>query len=91
ARQDFSLARRDISLATVKLHRSIKAAIKEEVDHEEGQGKAGTPSSKCCTWEHPCSWAECTKGQFSLTADDILSSWSNDPTTEKQSRETVVV
>ncbi|GJV65469.1 hypothetical protein Tco_1476297 [Tanacetum coccineum] len=34
-RQDFSLARRDISLATEKLHRSIKAAIKEEVDHEE--------------------------------------------------------
>ncbi|GKB19468.1 hypothetical protein Tco_0853391 [Tanacetum coccineum] len=33
--QDFSLARRDISLATEKLYRSIKAAIKEEVDHEE--------------------------------------------------------
>ncbi|GJR60366.1 hypothetical protein Tco_1502528 [Tanacetum coccineum] len=33
--QDFSLARRDISLATEKLHRSKKAAIKEEVDHEE--------------------------------------------------------
>ncbi|GJR84051.1 hypothetical protein Tco_0154836 [Tanacetum coccineum] len=30
---------------------------------EEGQGKAGIPSSKCCTWEHPCSWVECTKGQ----------------------------
>ncbi|GKC67721.1 hypothetical protein Tco_1100319 [Tanacetum coccineum] len=32
ARQDFSLVRQDISLAT---ERSIKAAIKEEVDHEE--------------------------------------------------------
>ncbi|GJX33135.1 hypothetical protein Tco_0242990 [Tanacetum coccineum] len=29
ARQDFSLAHRDISLATEKLYRSIKAAIKE--------------------------------------------------------------
>ncbi|GJS17265.1 hypothetical protein Tco_0411737 [Tanacetum coccineum] len=56
ARQDFSLARQDISLATEKLHISIKAAIKEE---------AGTPSSKCCTWEHPCSWAECTKEHYS--------------------------
>ncbi|GKC19964.1 hypothetical protein Tco_1022114, partial [Tanacetum coccineum] len=35
ARQDFSLARRDISLVTKKLHISIKASIKEEVDHEE--------------------------------------------------------
>ncbi|GJV65474.1 hypothetical protein Tco_1476302 [Tanacetum coccineum] len=35
ARQDFSLAHRDISLATEKLHRLIKTTIKEEVDHEE--------------------------------------------------------
>ncbi|GKA49007.1 hypothetical protein Tco_0741965 [Tanacetum coccineum] len=33
--QDFSLARRDISLVTEKLHRSIKASIKEE----DGQGE----------------------------------------------------
>ncbi|GKB75939.1 hypothetical protein Tco_0942834, partial [Tanacetum coccineum] len=34
-KESFRQARRDISLATEKLHRSIKAAIKEEVNHEE--------------------------------------------------------
>ncbi|GKA67059.1 hypothetical protein Tco_0766867 [Tanacetum coccineum] len=74
ARQDFPLARQDISLATEKLHRSIKAAIKEEDGlGEEGQGKAGTPSSKCCTWEHLCSWAECTKGQATSSSTCLSS------------------
>ncbi|GJR81987.1 hypothetical protein Tco_0152772 [Tanacetum coccineum] len=35
--------------------------------------KAGTPSSKCCTWEHPCSWAECTKGQATSSSTCLSS------------------
>ncbi|GKB68102.1 hypothetical protein Tco_0929514 [Tanacetum coccineum] len=34
ARQDFSLARQDFTLASEKFHRSIKAAIKKEINHE---------------------------------------------------------
>ncbi|GJU26301.1 hypothetical protein Tco_1164922 [Tanacetum coccineum] len=36
ARQDFSLARQDFTLASEKFHRSIKAAIKKEIN-QEGQ------------------------------------------------------